>query len=97
MEGAIWVPSRSGARVASVKTPVGQISTGLPPFFENAVLGASVEDVVAQVERVEVLPGVFAIVADAALALDAAIHLVVDQRTEVLITEGSFAKLYVRR
>src|SRR6201997_1442599 len=50
-------------------------------------------DAVAQMKRVQIVPtGVFAIKTHASLALNAAVHLVIHQRAEVLIAKSSFAK-----
>ena len=59
--------------------------------FEHPVFDASEIDVIVAAEDVEVPPsGVVTIVADAAVALDAAVHLVIDERAEVLVPMRSF-------
>ena len=61
--------------------------------FEDTVFGASEVDVVAKAKCIQVVSArVLTIEAYAALALDAAVHLVIDERTKVLIAECSFAE-----
>ena len=74
--------------VLSVKTPVGQTSTRLPlNSLSSAPSSVPAEiDVVVPAEDVEVAAaGIVAVEPHAAVALDAAVHLVVDERAQVLV------------
>ena len=76
--------------MASVKTPVGtdldQVACEF--VFENPVPVAAEINQVAQSERVEIRAArVFPIKPHAAVALNAAVHLVIQERPEVLIAE----------
>ena len=56
--------------------------------FEGAVLMAAEVDLIAQHQRVQIAPaGVVAVEPRAAVALDAAVHLVVDERAQVLVVK----------
>src|SRR6185312_11823370 len=58
--------------------------------FENAVLVASEIDVVVRGEDIEIAAsGILAIEADAAIAGDAAIHLMGDEGPQILVPEGA--------
>src|SRR6185312_5649118 len=58
--------------------------------FKNAVLVATEVDVVVRGEDIEIAAsGILAIEADAAVAGDAAIHLMSDERPQILVAEGA--------
>src|ERR1700693_27439 len=58
--------------------------------LQNAILVTAEEHRVTRGERVEIRAArVVAIVTDAAVALDAAVHLMIHERTQVLIDERS--------
>src|SRR4051794_40041990 len=61
--------------------------------FQHAIFEPAEVNGVAQAERVQVVAArVLAVITNATLTLNAAVHLVIDQRSEILIPEGSFAK-----
>ena len=61
---------------------------------QHAVLVAAEKHLVAHRKRVQVVfSGVFAVIAHAAVALNAAVHLMMDKRAKVLIAEGSLGEL----
>jgi hypothetical protein len=79
----------TAAEVGSVKTPVGQISTRLPRIrFPGRRLRAAEVNRVLDAEHVQIVSaGIFAIEPHAAVALDATVHLVIQERAEVLIAK----------
>src|SRR5579883_2816065 len=85
------------ARVVALEGGVGEDAGGADLdevagelAFEHAIALAAEEDGVAQTEGAEVrAAGVVAIEALAAVALDAAVHFVVDEGAQVLIAEGA--------
>ena len=61
--------------------------------LQHAVFVPAEIDVVVGAEDVQVAPaGVVAVEAHAAVALDAAVHLVVDERPEVLVAVGALVE-----
>src|SRR5262245_5364188 len=58
--------------------------------LQNSILGSPEIDLIARPEDIEIAPsGVVAIKANAAITLDAAVHLVIDEGAEILVTVRS--------
>src|SRR5215472_1935622 len=63
-------------------------------ILENAIFGSPKKDPVPQRKGIQVVTAsIVAIVADAAVTLDAAIHLVIHQRSQILIAKRALLKL----
>ena len=73
------------------RTDLDQIATELA--FKYAIFMTPVVDAVAQMKCIQILAsGVLAVKAYATLTLNAAVHLMIYQWAEILITERSFSK-----
>jgi hypothetical protein len=63
-------------------------------ILENAIFGSPKKDPVPQSKGIQIIAaGIVAVIANAPVTLDAAIHLVIHQRTQVLIAECALVKL----
>ena len=63
-------------------------------IFQHAVCVAAEEDGIAQRKRIQISPArIVAIVAHAPVALDAAVHLMIHQRAEILVAKRALVEL----
>ncbi len=76
-----------------MKTPVGQTSVPAEFVFQDTLFGAAEIDVIVRRKGVEIASsGIVLVVAHAPVTLDATVHLMIDERAQVLVREGAFAK-----
>src|SRR5215831_14107869 len=63
-------------------------------IFKDTIGMAAEEDKIARRERIQVVPaGIVTVVAHATVALNASVHLMIHQRTEILIMERALVEL----
>jgi len=85
------------ARVMAAKRFIGEHARGTDfskiaaeRIFQNSVLGSPEIDGIMNCEDIEIAPsGVIPIIADAPVALDAAIHFMIEERPQILVPVGS--------